>query len=55
MPDVGAVRAEEHLAKRFSMTVHSGTAAELARRGHLPVVGDHKGPTPCTAGSPWRT
>lgn len=43
MPDVGAVRAEEQLAERFSMTVHSGTAAELARRGHLPVVGDHKG------------
>ncbi|MFE5138503.1 hypothetical protein ACFRDV_12645 [Streptomyces fagopyri] len=43
MPDVGAVRAEEHLAERFSMSVHSGTAAELARRGHLPVVGDHKG------------
>ncbi|MFD8725645.1 hypothetical protein ACFV2H_48840 [Streptomyces sp. NPDC059629] len=40
MPDVGAVRAEEHLAEHFNMTVHSGTAAELARRGHLPVVGD---------------
>ncbi|MFJ9752530.1 hypothetical protein [Streptomyces chartreusis] len=45
MPDVGAVRAEEHLAGRFHMTVHPGTAAELARRGHLPVVGDHKGHT----------
>ncbi|MFI9587816.1 hypothetical protein ACIHCQ_39830 [Streptomyces sp. NPDC052236] len=45
MPDVGATRAEEHLAERFNMTVHSGTAAELARRGHLPVVGDHKGNT----------
>lgn len=45
MPDVGAVRAEDHLAGRFHMTVHSGTAAELARRGHLPVVGDHKGHT----------
>ncbi|MFF0735999.1 hypothetical protein ACFYVK_30805 [Streptomyces chartreusis] len=45
MPDVGAVRAEEHLAERFHMTVHSGTAAELARRGYLPVVGDHKGHT----------
>lgn len=43
MPDVGAVRAEEHLAERLSMTVHCGTAAELARRGHLPVTGDHKG------------
>ncbi|MEU1500544.1 hypothetical protein [Streptomyces sp. NPDC005732] len=43
MPDVGAVRVEEHLAERFGMTVHSGTAAELARRGHLPVVRDHKG------------
>ncbi|MGW0801298.1 hypothetical protein [Streptomyces sp. NPDC002692] len=43
MPDVGAVRAEEHLAERFNMTVHSGTVAELARRGHLPVIGAHKG------------
>lgn len=43
MPDVGANRAEEHLAERFNMTVHPGTAAELARRGHLSVVGDHKG------------
>ncbi|MET9759937.1 hypothetical protein ABZ016_12890 [Streptomyces sp. NPDC006372] len=43
MPDVGATRAEEHLAERFNMTVYPGTAAELARRGHLPVVGDHQG------------
>ncbi|MDX3166013.1 hypothetical protein PV516_19685 [Streptomyces scabiei] len=44
MPDVGANRAEEHLAERFpTVTVHPGTAAELARRRHLPVVGDHKG------------
>jgi hypothetical protein len=43
MPDIGATRAEEHLAERFHITVHPGTAAELSRRGHLPVVGDHKG------------
>ncbi|WP_333745715.1 hypothetical protein [Streptomyces sp. IBSBF 2950] len=43
MPDIGATRAEEHLATRFHVTVHPGTAAELARRGHLPVVGSHKG------------
>ncbi|MEV8335639.1 hypothetical protein [Streptomyces niveus] len=42
LPDVGAVRAEQHLADRFSITVHSGTAAELARRGHLPVRGEHR-------------
>ncbi|MFJ5730985.1 hypothetical protein [Streptomyces paradoxus] len=43
LPDVGATRAEEHLAERFNLVVHAGTAAELARRGHLPVVGEHKG------------
>lgn len=43
LPDVGATRAEEHLVERFNLVVHPGTAAELARRGHLPVVGDHKG------------
>lgn len=42
LPDVGATRAEEHLADRFSITVHAGTAAELARRGHLPVVGEYR-------------
>ncbi|MFG3517656.1 hypothetical protein [Streptomyces bobili] len=42
MPDVGATRAEEHLADRFSITVHAGTAAELAHRGHLPVVGEYR-------------
>ncbi|MFE7763028.1 hypothetical protein [Streptomyces sp. NPDC057438] len=42
MPDVGATRAEEHLADRFSITVHSGAAAELARRGHLPVRGEYR-------------
>ena len=26
LPDVGAARAERHLADRFSITVHSGTA-----------------------------
>ncbi|MGW4548587.1 hypothetical protein ACWEN4_19755 [Streptomyces violaceorubidus] len=41
LPDVGAARAERHLADRFSITVHSGTAAELARRGHLPVRGEY--------------
>jgi hypothetical protein len=43
LPDVGATRAEQHLADRFSITVHSGTAAELARRGHLPVRGEYCG------------
>lgn len=43
MPDVGAVRAEEYLAERFKMDVNPGTAAELARRNHLPIRGDHKG------------
>ncbi|WP_229841402.1 hypothetical protein [Streptomyces brasiliensis] len=43
MPDVGATRAEERLAERFDIPVHPGTAAELARRGHLPAAGDHKG------------
>ncbi|GGN46740.1 hypothetical protein [Streptomyces fuscichromogenes] len=44
LPDLGAERAEMHLAERFlAATVHPGTAAELARRGHLPVVGDYKG------------
>ncbi|MGA5411612.1 hypothetical protein ACPCSC_30695 [Streptomyces lavendulocolor] len=43
MPDVGAARAEEHLAKRFNLTVNPGTAAELARRGHLPVRGEYRG------------
>ena len=43
MPDVGATRAEEHLVTRFHLAVHPGTAAELGRRGHLPVVGSHKG------------
>jgi hypothetical protein len=48
MPDVGSTRAEEHLAERFpTVTVHPGTAAELARRGHLPVVGDYHGPLYC--------
>ncbi|MFI2790968.1 hypothetical protein [Kitasatospora sp. NPDC018614] len=42
LPDVGAARAEQHLADRFSITVHSGTAAELARRGHLPVRGEYR-------------
>ncbi|MFJ8158428.1 hypothetical protein [Streptomyces sp. NPDC094468] len=42
VPDVGATRAEEHLAARFSIVVHAGTAAELARRGHLPVVGEYR-------------
>ncbi|MFJ4741217.1 hypothetical protein [Streptomyces sp. NPDC088775] len=42
LPDVGAARAEKHLADRFSITVHSGTAAELARRGHLPVRGEYR-------------
>ncbi|MGW5442719.1 hypothetical protein [Streptomyces asiaticus] len=41
LPDVGAARAEEYLAGRYSMTVHSGTAAELSRRGHLPIRGDY--------------
>lgn len=49
VPDVGAARAEEYLAERFNgLTVHPGTAAELSRRGHLPVRGEYKGP--CTAG-----
>ncbi|MFI5857458.1 hypothetical protein [Streptomyces parvulus] len=42
LPDVGAARAEQHLADRFSITVHSGTAAELSRRGHLPVRGEYR-------------
>ncbi|MGW3308210.1 hypothetical protein ACWDG9_16670 [Streptomyces sp. NPDC001073] len=48
MPDVGSTRAEEHLAERFpTVTVHPGTAAELARRSHLPVIGDYYGPLYC--------
>lgn len=44
LPDVGATRAEEYLDDRFpTITVRSGTAAELARRGHLPVRGEYKG------------
>ncbi|MEU4755544.1 hypothetical protein AB0F93_31800 [Micromonospora tulbaghiae] len=43
LPDVGARRAEDYLSERFGFTVHPGTAAELARRGHLPVRGDYKG------------
>ncbi|WP_282792923.1 hypothetical protein [Streptomyces sp. CC224B] len=43
MPDVGAARAEKYLADRYSMTVHPGTAAELARRGHLPLRGEYRG------------
>ncbi|MFD8335615.1 hypothetical protein ACFV42_23590 [Streptomyces solisilvae] len=46
VPDVGATRAEEYLAERFDgLTVHSGTAAELARRNHLPTRGEYKGHT----------
>ncbi|MFF4409756.1 hypothetical protein [Streptomyces sp. NPDC001404] len=46
LPDVGATRAEEHLAALFpTVTVHPGTAAELARRGHLPIRGDFRGHT----------
>ncbi|MFI0901763.1 hypothetical protein [Streptomyces sp. NPDC020983] len=45
LPDVGAARAEQHLAERFGITVHPGTAAELARRGHLPARGEYKGHT----------
>ncbi|WP_327332965.1 hypothetical protein [Streptomyces anulatus] len=45
IPDVGAARAEEHLADRFGITVNPGTAAELSRRGHLPVRGDYRGHT----------
>ncbi|MFF1716522.1 hypothetical protein [Streptomyces sp. NPDC058268] len=43
LPDLGATRVEQHLAERFSMTVHPGTAYELARRGHLPVRGEFHG------------
>ncbi|MGW4954559.1 hypothetical protein [Streptomyces parvulus] len=43
MPDVGARRAEEHLSQRFGITVVPGTAAELSRRGHLPVRDYYKG------------
>jgi hypothetical protein len=43
MPDVGATLAEHHLAERFNMTVHPGTAVELARRGHLPIRDDYNG------------
>ncbi|MEV6147042.1 hypothetical protein [Streptomyces sp. NPDC051992] len=44
VPDVGAGRAEEYLAERFTgLTVHPGTAAELARRNHLPRCGEYKG------------
>lgn len=44
VPDVGAGRAEEYLAERFTgLTVHPGTAAELARRDHLPQRGEYKG------------
>ncbi|CAM5690872.1 putative protein OS=Streptomyces fumanus OX=67302 GN=GCM10018772_70540 PE=4 SV=1 [Streptomyces fumanus] len=46
LPDVGADRAEKHLAEKFvGLTVHPGTAAELARRGHLPRRGEYKGHT----------
>ncbi|MER6723390.1 hypothetical protein [Streptomyces halstedii] len=45
IPDVGAARAEQHLAERFGMTVNPGAAAELSRRGHLPVRGDYRGHT----------
>lgn len=44
--DVGAWRAEELLQERYpTITVHRGTAAELARRGHLPTRGEFKGHT----------
>jgi hypothetical protein len=44
LPDLGAGRAEDHLADRFpGLTIHRGTAAELHRRGHLPVRGDYRG------------
>lgn len=44
LPDVGADRADRHLAERFpTVTVHPGTAAELARRGHLPLRGSYMG------------
>ncbi|MFC1435311.1 hypothetical protein ACEZDB_32195 [Streptacidiphilus sp. N1-3] len=43
--DVGATRAEEHLAQQFGITVNPGTAAELSRRGHLPTRGQYKGHT----------
>ncbi|MEV0278616.1 hypothetical protein AB0I22_19845 [Streptomyces sp. NPDC050610] len=52
VPDVGAARAEAHLAERLGITLNPGTAAELARRGHLPVRGNSRA-TFCTAGSPW--
>lgn len=42
LPDVGAARAEEHLAERLGIAVNPGTASELARRGHLPVRGAYK-------------
>ncbi|MFI9311246.1 hypothetical protein [Streptomyces triculaminicus] len=45
IPDLGAARAEAHLAERFDITVNPGTAAELSRRGHLPARGDYKGHT----------
>ncbi|MEJ8654618.1 hypothetical protein WKI65_42960 [Streptomyces sp. MS1.AVA.3] len=43
LPDVGAARAEQYLAERFAMIVRPGTAAELARRGHLPVISEYCG------------
>ncbi|MCG6496621.1 hypothetical protein [Kitasatospora sp. A2-31] len=43
LPDIGATRAEEHLAARFRLDVAPGTAAELSRRGHLPLRGHYKG------------
>ncbi|MFF4173698.1 hypothetical protein [Streptomyces sp. NPDC001744] len=46
VPDVGADRAEKYLAEKFTgLTVHPGTAAELARRDHLPRRGEFKGHT----------
>ncbi|MFJ4674186.1 hypothetical protein [Kitasatospora purpeofusca] len=43
LPDVGARRAEDYLAEKLGVELASGTAAELARRGHLPIQGAYKG------------
>lgn len=47
IPDVGAWRAEQHLAEQLGVDLAPGTAAELARRGHLPVRGEYHGPLYC--------
>lgn len=42
VPDLGAVRAAEHLTEQLGMEVSPDAVSKLARQGLLRVVGEHK-------------